>query len=80
MLTTRETQFIDEIVALGATLVVSHETYDPAEDTINVALVPVDEDAFLAALVDEGFEDDVEAARAALEDMGEDPGDWIAAE
>lgn len=35
------------------------------------------EDAFLQALVDEGFEDDVEAARAALEDMGEDPSDWI---
>ena len=39
--------------------------------------VPADEDAFLAALVDEGFEDDVEAARAALEDMGEDHDEWI---
>lgn len=35
------------------------------------------EDAFLQALVDEGVEDDVEATRAALEDMGEDPDEWI---
>lgn len=79
-MTTREQALIDEIVAHGGVLCETRETLLP-DGTIHVdVFVPEDEseDAFLAALVDEGFEDDVEAARAALEDMGEDPSDWIA--
>lgn len=77
-MTTREQALIDEIVAHGGVLCETRETEQPDGTILVDVFVPQDEDAFLAALVDEGFEDDVEAARAALEDMGEDPSDWIA--
>lgn len=77
-MTTREQAFIDELVAHGAVLCETRER-ENEDGTVDVDLfVPQDEDGFLRALVAEGFEDDVEAARAALEDMGEDPSDWIA--
>lgn len=65
MLTTQESRIIDELVAHG---------WEPVE------LPEVTEDEFLAQLVAEGVADDLEAARAALEDMGEDPSDWIDAD
>lgn len=63
-MTTRELAIVDEITALGGYLV--------AEDTPHMT-----EDEFLTALVDEGLEDDEDAMRAALEDMGEDLDDWL---
>jgi len=68
-MTTQEQALVDEIVAHGGVLVETRETYDPIEDVILVEL--------LMPLVDEGVEDSPEAVRAALEDMGEDPGDWL---
>lgn len=71
-MTTREQALIDEITAHGGVLCETRETYDPVEDVILVEL--------LVPLTDAGVEDDAEAVRAALEDMGEDPSDWILAD
>lgn len=60
-MTTREQALIDEITAHGGVEV----TDDDREDKL------------LDALVLEGLGDDREEVRAMLEDMGEDPDEWI---